>query len=99
MEMTICNLQKGRLETIEVSMDTTNTTWFNDRQETDDIYTITDIDGDLLIKENNYNYPVLIYGISRADINHDPQKAKIKHPNITLEFKEQLIEEAKNRTR
>lgn len=76
MEVTICNPQKGRLETIEVSMDATNTTWFNDRQEPADIYTITDIDGDLLIKENNYNHPVLIYGISRADINHDPQKAK-----------------------
>ena len=49
MEMLICNPQKGRLETIEASINETNTTWFDDCQETDDIYTITDIEGDLLI--------------------------------------------------
>ncbi len=76
MEVTICNPQKGRLETIEASMNETNTTWFDGCLQTDDIYTITDIEGDLLIKENNFNYPVLIYGVTRADINHDPQKAK-----------------------
>lgn len=76
MEVTICNPQKGRLETIEVSMNETNTTWFNGCQQTGDIYTITDIGGDLLIKENNFNYPVLIYGVTRTGINHDPQKAK-----------------------
>lgn len=75
MEMLICNPQKGRLETIEASINETNTTWFDDCQETDDIYTITDIEGDLLIKENNFNYPVLVYNVTRADINHDPQKA------------------------
>jgi hypothetical protein len=76
MEVTICNPLKGRLETIEASMNETNTTWFDGCQRTDDIYTITDIEGDLLIKENNFNYPVLICGVTRADINHDPQKAK-----------------------
>ena len=76
MEVTICNPQKGRLETIEASMNETNTTWFDGCLQTDDIYTITDIEGDLLIKENNFNYPELIYGVTRADINHDPQKAK-----------------------
>lgn len=76
MEMTICNPQKERLETIEASMNETDTTWFDGCQRTDDIYTITDIEGDLLIKENNFNYPVLICGVTRADINHDPQKAK-----------------------
>ncbi len=76
MEVTICNPQKGRLETIEDSVNETNTTWFHGCQQTDDIYTITDIDGALLIKENNFNYPVLVYGVTRKDINHDPQKAK-----------------------
>ena len=76
MEMTIFNPQKERLETIEASMNETDTTWFDGCQRTDDIYTITDIEGDLLIKENNFNYPVLICGVTRADINHDPQKAK-----------------------
>jgi len=54
MEVTICNPQKGRLETIAASMNETNTTWFDGCQQTDDIYTITDIEGDLLIKENNF---------------------------------------------
>ena len=54
MEVTICNPQKGRLETIEASMNETNTTWFDGCRQTDDIYTITDIEGDLLIKENNF---------------------------------------------
>ena len=76
MEMVICNPQKGRLETIKATINETNTTWFDDCQELNDIYTITDIEGNLLIKESNFNYPVLIYGITRADINHDPQKAK-----------------------
>ncbi len=76
MEILICNPQKGRLETIETSMNEMNTTWFDDCQETDDIYSITDIEGDLLIKENNFNHPVLVYNVNRADINHDPQKAR-----------------------
>jgi len=76
MEMLICNPQKGRLETIEASIDETNTTWFNDCQDPDDILTITDLDGDLLIKENDFCHPVLVYGITRADIHHDQQKAK-----------------------
>lgn len=76
MEMLICNPQKGRLETIEASMIEMNTTWFDDCQETSDIYDITDIEGDLLIKENNFNHPVLIYNVTRADINHDQQSAK-----------------------
>lgn len=69
MEVTICNLQKARLETIEASMNEKNTTWFDCCRQIDDIYTITDIEGDLLVKENNFNYPVLIYGATRADIN------------------------------
>lgn len=74
--MLICNPKKGRLETIEASMNEMNTTWFNDCQETSDIYAITDIEGDLLINENNFNHPVLIYNVTRADINHDQQLAK-----------------------
>ena len=62
MEVTICNPQKGWIETIEASMNEKNTTWFGGRQQTNDIYTITDIECNLLIKENNFNYPVLIYG-------------------------------------
>jgi len=49
MEVTICNPQKGWIETIEASMNEKNTT--------------TGIEGNFLIKENNFNCPVLIYGV------------------------------------
>ena len=76
MEMVVCNPQKARHETIKASINETNTTWFDNCQELDDIYTITDIDSGLLIMENNFCYPVLVYGVTRSDINHDQQKAK-----------------------
>ena len=85
MEMVICNLQKGRLETIQASINETNTTWFDDCQELDDIYTITDIDSGLLIRKNNFCYPVLVYNVTREDINHDPQKAKNLREEAMLE--------------
>jgi hypothetical protein len=77
MEMTICNPQKGRLETINVSINETNTTWFDGCLKPDDVYMITDTDEGLLIKENNYNYPVLVYNITRSDLNNNPQEAKV----------------------
>jgi hypothetical protein len=76
MEITVANPQKGRLETIEVTVTESNTTWFDDCVSPRDIYKITDIDGNLLITENNYTYPLLIYGVSREDIGHDPRKAR-----------------------
>lgn len=85
MEMTICNPQKGRLETIKVSINETNTTWFNDCLETDDISMITDTDNGLLIKENNYNHPVLVYDVTRSDIDNNPQKAKVIREEAMLE--------------
>jgi hypothetical protein len=76
METTICNPQKSRRETIEIPINKTNTTWFDDDLKSEDIYMITDTDSGLLIRENNYNYPVLVYDVTRADIENDPQKAK-----------------------
>ena len=76
MEMLICNSQTGQLETIKASINEMNTTWFDDCQEPDDILTITDLNGDLLIKGNGFCYPVLVHDITRADIHHDQQKAK-----------------------
>lgn len=76
MEMTIYNPQKDRLETIVVTLTKTNTTWFDDIHKPDDIFMITDTYNGLLIKENNYTYPVLVYDVTRGDIAHDPQKAK-----------------------
>lgn len=77
MEMTICNPQKCGLETIEITVNEANTTWFDDCLKPEDIYMITDTDDGLLIRENNYNYPVLVYDVTRAEIGNDPKKAKV----------------------
>lgn len=85
MEMTICNLQKGRLETIKVSINKTNTTWFNDCLKPDDVLMITDTGNGLLIRANNYNHPVLVYDVTRADIDNNPQKAKVLREEAMVE--------------
>ena len=77
MEMTVCNPQKGRLETMKVTTDESNTTWFDDCIEPDDVLMITDTVNGLLIKENNYNHPVLVYGVTRGDVGDDSKKAKM----------------------
>jgi hypothetical protein len=76
MEILICNPQKGRLETIEVTVDETNTTWFDNCLKPDDVYMITDTGNGLLIRGNNSGYPVLVYDVTRADIDNDQQRAK-----------------------
>jgi len=76
MEELIFNPHKGRLETINVEYNEENTTWFDDCSKSEDIYRLTDIKAGLLIKENNYSYPVLIYDVTRAAINYDTQEAK-----------------------
>jgi hypothetical protein len=37
---------------------------------------ITDFEGDLLIRELGYGYPVRIYDVCRADIGFDQRKAE-----------------------
>ena len=76
MEMTVYNPQKGQLETIDVAITKDNTTWFEASVDNDDIYSITDFKGGLLIQELSYTYPFWIYDISRADIGYDQRKAK-----------------------
>ena len=76
MEMLVCNPQKGRLETVDVDITQDNTTWFEDCAQDQDILTITDYKGGLLIRELSYTYPIWVYDISRADIGYDQQKAK-----------------------
>ena len=75
MAMTVYNPQKGCLETIDASIMEENTTWFDDCEQEGEIYTITDFNGGLLIRELGYTYPFWIYDISRADIGYDKQKA------------------------
>ena len=45
MKMTVCNPQKGRLETIDIEFNENNTTWFNKYRTARDIRMITDLDG------------------------------------------------------
>ena len=76
MQITVYNPQKGRLETIDAEFTKDNTTWFGNCGDTHDVSMITDIDGDILISKFDYSYPFMIYGVSRADIDFDPRKAK-----------------------
>jgi hypothetical protein len=75
MEMTVYNPQKGRVETIDTVFTDENTTWF-DHCPDGDIYMITDFEGDLLIREFGYTYPVRIYDMCRAHIGFDQKKAQ-----------------------
>jgi len=76
MEKSVYNPQKGRIETIDVEFTNDNTTWFSNYRNARDISMITDFDGDLLISEFGYTYPVRIYGTSRDDIGYDQKKAR-----------------------
>ncbi len=79
MEQTVYNLQKGRLETIDITFTDKNTTWFDEAEENKDVYMITDYKDCLVIADYDYvcgySYPVLVYDISRSDITHDRHKA------------------------
>ncbi len=68
MEQTVYNPHKGRLETINIDFTDENTTWFDDHEA---IYMVTDFEGGLIISGCNYDYPILVYDISRSDINYD----------------------------
>jgi len=74
--MSVYNPQKGRLETIDVVLTDKNTTWFDNCKQSQGVSMITDFEGDLLIRELGYSYPVRIYGLCRADIGFDQRKAQ-----------------------
>lgn len=76
MEISVYNPHKCRLETIDVVFTDENTTWFDECADDRDVYTVTDWQGDLLIKEFGYTYPLRIYDMSRADIGCNQSKAK-----------------------
>jgi hypothetical protein len=76
MEMTVYNPQKGRLETINAEFTGENTTWFDNCMDNEDIYTITDFKGGMLIRECGYSYPVWVYDFTRAEIGYDQKKAQ-----------------------
>jgi len=68
MEITVCNFAKSRLETIDINITGDNITWFEDTAENKGIKMLTDFDGSLLISEHNYDYPVLIYDVTRMTL-------------------------------
>jgi len=76
MQITIYNTSKYRLETVDVEFTDENTTWFDDRTNTDIIYKMTDFKGGLLIEKTDYSYPIWIDAVTRMDIDHDYQKAE-----------------------
>ena len=70
------------METINVNFTDKNTTWFDKADDNTDVLLIADFEGCLVVVDNSYSYPVLIYDVSRSDINYDRQKAKdlkLKH--------------------
>ena len=75
MEQTVYNPQKGRLETIDIDFTDENTTWFDDHENIEEIYMVTDFEGGLIIGGCNHDYPIFVYDISRSDINDDLKKA------------------------
>jgi hypothetical protein len=79
MQQTVYNPQKGRLETINVNFTDENTTWFDNCEDNHGIFSITDFQGGILIKEADYTSPLYVYDISRADIGHDHRRARALH--------------------
>ena len=77
MKQIVYNPQKGRLETIDINFTDRNTTWFDNIENNTGVSLIADFKDGLLIAENNYSNPILIYDISRSDINHDREKAEV----------------------
>jgi len=75
MEKIVYNFAKGRLETIEIDFTQDNTTWFDYSEENTKIHMLTDVEHGLLITEQNFKYPVLIYDVTRKDIGNDTDKA------------------------
>lgn len=75
MEVTAYNPQKGRLETIEALITEDTTTWFDSTRNPDSIKMITDLNDGLLITDNSWNYPVIVYDVTRKSINYSRKKA------------------------
>ena len=76
MTTTMYNSSKHRLQTVDIGLTNENTTWFDDATNDQDVNTITDMDGGLLIAQLSYNYPIWFDGVSRADINYSQGQAK-----------------------
>ena len=76
MEQAAYNPQQGRLETIDITFTDKNTTWFDEADNNTNVSLMADFEDSLVIADSDYSYPILIYDISRSDINYDKQKAE-----------------------
>jgi hypothetical protein len=76
MEQAVYNPQQGRLETIDITFTDKNTTWFDEADNNTNVSLMADFEDSLVIADSDYSYPILIYDISRSDINYDKQKAE-----------------------
>ena len=79
IQQTVYNPQKGKLETINIDITDENTTWFDECEDKHGIFSTTDLQEGILIKEADYTYPLYVYDISRADIGHDHGEARELH--------------------
>jgi hypothetical protein len=75
MQQTVYNPQKGRLETLDITFTDKTTTWFDAPEDNNGVYMIADFESGLIIADCDYSYPMLLDDVSRADINHDRQRA------------------------
>ena len=48
---------------------------FDYSEENTKIHMLTDVEHGLLVTEHDFNYPVLIYDVTRKDIGNDTDKA------------------------
>ena len=79
MEQTAFNPQNGRPETINIEFTDESTTWFDDCEDSHGIFSITDLQIGILIKEADYTYPLYVDDLSRADIGHHHRREKALH--------------------
>ena len=87
MITTVHNSSKQRLKPLPVELNDKNTTWFDDAID-EDVHTITDVDGGLLVAHLSYDYPIWFDGISRNDIYHSRQEAKDLVDSLTSSNRE-----------
>jgi hypothetical protein len=71
MEITVCNPQKGRYETIEVAFTDENTTWFDECEDSHGIFSITDLQKQITpIRFTFTTYPERISAMTTAEQEH-----------------------------
>ena len=73
MELTTYNHQRGRLRMHEVTFTVDNSAWLKYSCSSTAVGAIMDLKGRAIIQKNDYSYPIWLYEISRANIDHKKQ--------------------------